>query len=274
MPHGGCATSRPATPTIPPKLLNSESARLRTHHRSGDASLGGSNTRTALLIVSAKRAATPPLPGLRVNRTSMSRFREAVVGHTHTNASLLVTATALAVPLLGEAEVAQELGVHLRQAQGAGSRGTRVSSLATFRACARTAIATYMWHIYVSTRSDAAQDDTTRAWGSGWVRATGMNRALRSAGAQMGRAQRKRVGESCAHPLHRAPLPLAQLHRLLDAVPVVLVALVVRSVVGRLGHGCCEHTSSAGKSVGAGWGMVASEQRWPRREHARGRQAR
>ena len=62
------------------------------------------------------------------------------------------------------------------------------------------------------------------------------------------------MGESCAHPLHRAPLPLAQLHRLLDAVPVVLVALVVRSVVGRLGHGCCEHIARANQSaLGGAW---------------------
>ena len=38
------------------------------------------------------------------------------------------------------------------------------------------------------------------------------------------------------HPLDRSPLPLAQRHRLLDAVAVVLVRLVVRGVVGGLGH--------------------------------------
>ena len=41
-----------------------------------------------------------------------------------------------------------------------------------------------------------------------------------------------------AYPLDRSPLPLAQPHRLLDPVAVVLVRLVVGGVVGRLCHRC------------------------------------
>ena len=166
----------------------------------------------------------------------------------------------LAVPLLGETQVAEEFGVHL-WGEGDGGRHIRecCCSAHILQLSSTTRVAKRGTRAAV--RSNAASADRSGAMSR--YNEHGPDTSSRT-GIQIQGPYTAGAPAACAHPLEWAPLLFAERHGLLDAIPVVLVRLVVRGVVGRLGHGCAAHAHARRQ--------MSSQPRGAGRPHSRGRQ--